>query len=384
MQFIIFSAQYLPTAGGVERFTKELGRTLVQKGHAVSIVTSALPGLLGFQTDEHGLEIYRLPAHLFMDGRMPVLHKGGAYAQLCGKLWRKKCDFALINTRFYPLCLWAAKQCKKRSIPAAVLEHGTKHLSLDNSILNMFGNVYEHAMMKLVMKYCKDIYGISKASTNWLCHFGIKAKGVLYNGVNTNAVKAIAKAPPYLFRQKYGLEENTLAICFVGRFIAEKGVKELVEAFKLLKSQMPTVCLFMAGQGPLQKYLEECGVPGLFLTGKLSHKECISLMAQSDIFCLPTYSEGFSSTVLEAAAAGCCIVTTPTGGSPELIKDQKSGILLKDISPAPLAKVLQDALCSPAFRQNAGELLQKDVEENFSWQAAANRFLEIANSGVNK
>lgn len=383
MRFLFFSAQYLPTAGGVERFTAELGRTLVQQGHMVSVVTSALPGLPATQIDQNGVQIYRLPAHLLMGGRLPLLRRGGAFNQTARALWEQAHDFAVINTRFYPLSLWGAKKCHRRGIPSLVLEHGTKHLSLDSAFLNWFGNLYEHAMMKRVRRYCDTLYGISRASNEWLRHFGVEAQGVLYNAVDAEAVRAIVAAPPCHFRQQYGLPANTPLLSFVGRFIAEKGVWELLAAFALLKKQLPGACLIMAGDGPLLAEVREQNQTGVILTGQLSHAASIALMAQSDIFCLPTYSEGFSSTILEAAAAGCCIVTTPTGGSPELIQDQKSGILLRDIQPDTLAGVLRDALNSPSFRRSAGDLVQKTVSARFGWNATASHLVEIAEKYTN-
>ena len=57
MKFIIFSAQYLPTVGGVERYTNSLAKKLIAKGHKVSVVTSSLPGQPDVETDSDGIKI---------------------------------------------------------------------------------------------------------------------------------------------------------------------------------------------------------------------------------------------------------------------------------------------------------------------------------------
>ncbi len=382
MRFLFFSAQYLPTAGGVERFTAELGRSLVGMGHAVTVVTSALPGLPAREGDADGLCVWRLPARLFMKGRFPTLRKNTAFRRMAAELWREPFDFALINTRFYPLSAWAARQCAVHGVPALVLEHGTKHLSLENPFLNALGNAYEHAMMKRVCRYCGSIYGISQASVAWLRHFKVEAAGVLYNAVDAAAIGAIAENPSVDFRQKFGLAKKTPLISFVGRFIVEKGVEELLAGFALLRTRLPGARLAMVGGGPLFARVQAQAPEGVLLCGQLPHAETVALMAQSDVFCLPTYSEGFSSTILEAAAAGCCIVTTPTGGSPELISDQKSGILLKDIRPETLCEILAAVLGSSGFRKSAGRLACQTVAQRFTWQATAQRLLEIANNSA--
>ena len=73
MTICFFSAQYLPTVGGVERYTFNLARRVAAAGHTAIVVTSALPGLPDFETDEHGIRIYRLPVWPLMNGRFPVL-----------------------------------------------------------------------------------------------------------------------------------------------------------------------------------------------------------------------------------------------------------------------------------------------------------------------
>lgn len=378
MHFLFFSAQYLPTAGGVERFTAELSRTLAGMGHAVTIATSALPGLPDEETDTNGVRIFRLPSRLFMGGRFPVVRPGKTLNTLSQKLWAHNYDFAVVNTRFYPLSLWGAAQCRKHGVPALVLEHGTKHLSLDNPVLNLLGNGYEHAMMRLVRRQCDDIYGISQASAQWLRHFHVRAAGVIYNAVDVDGVQAIAENPPRHFRLQYGIPQDAPLVCFVGRFIVEKGVRELLEAFRLLRQHMPDARLIMAGDGPLLADVRAAKPHNVILTGTLPHADTVALMAQSDVFCLPTYSEGFSTTILEAAAAGCCIVTTPTGGSPELIQDEKSGILLRDIQPAAIAEVLGDVLATPAFCKGAGEAARQTAADRFSWAATAGHLVQIA------
>ncbi|MDY2695460.1 glycosyltransferase, partial [Gemmiger sp.] len=73
MTICFFSAQYLPTPGGVERYTWNLARRFTAAGHRALVVTAALPGLPARETDEYGIEIYRLPSFPVMGGRFPVL-----------------------------------------------------------------------------------------------------------------------------------------------------------------------------------------------------------------------------------------------------------------------------------------------------------------------
>ena len=106
MTICFFSAQYLPTVGGVERYTYNLARRVVKAGHKALVVTSALPGLPDHETDAEGIEILRLPVWPLMNGRFPVLRPGRDFSRLEKLLWGRKIDFCLINTPFLGSCLF--------------------------------------------------------------------------------------------------------------------------------------------------------------------------------------------------------------------------------------------------------------------------------------
>ncbi|MDL2324929.1 glycosyltransferase family 4 protein [Ruminococcaceae bacterium OttesenSCG-928-A16] len=378
MRFVLFSAQYLPTVGGVERYTHNLAQTLAGMGHTVLVVTSALPGQPAQQTQPDGTQVLRLPSFLWLKGRFPVLKPGAAGRKQAALLWQQTFDFALINTRFYPLSLFAANFCKKQGIPAAVLEHGTAHLSMGNPVLNTLGNWYEHWAIGYIRRRCKAFYGVSGASASWLQHFGIKAKGVLYNAVNPTVLQTLASSSLCNFRQQYGLLPSAPVVVYSGRFIPEKGIFELLDAFAQLHKTMPEVTLIMAGDGPCLDEVKARNQAGVVCTGMLPHNQSLALLSQATVFCLPSYSEGFSTVILEVAALKTAIVTTPTGGSPELIGDGKAGILLQNLQPDTIAAALQKALCEPAWRSQAEEKAYQTLTQRFTWQKTAEALVEIA------
>lgn len=313
-----------------------------------------------------------------MKGRFPAPRAGGEWRLAQEALFARNYNFALINTRFYPLSLWAAKQCAGRGIPVAVLEHGTKHLSLDNALLDMAGNAYEHAAMRAVRRYCGAFYGVSQAASSWLGHFGVASRGQLYNAVNPAALAAEAAAHAFDVRARYGFAADAPLVLFTGRLIREKGVWELLRAFELLGQSHPGARLLVVGNGPLAEALRQKAPRGLVFAGELPHGESLAAIAAADVFCLPTYSEGFSTAVLEAAALGACIVTTATGGSPELIRDGESGVLLAGRQPEAIALALGRALENPLWRAEAGRRAQEAVNEKFTWEHTAQKLVAVA------
>lgn len=378
MTICFFSAQYLPTVGGVERYTFNLARRVVAAGHTAIVVTSALPGLPDRETDEHGIRIFRLPVWPLMNGRFPVLKPGKAFRALARQLWAQPIDFCVINTRFYVSSLYAAFQCRKRRIPAIVVDHSTGHLPMGNPVLNAAGAFYEH-LAAAFLKACKPrFFGVSRAVCRWLEHFGIRSDGQLYNAVDPAEVRALADAPDAVdWRARLGLPAEEKLVVFLGRVIPEKGVAELIDAFSA--AALPGCSLVVAGDGPLLSQLRKSCPPGVHLAGAVPYVQAMQLLAQAQLYCLPTYyAEGFPTTFLEAAACGCPILTTRTGGSDELLPDESYGIQLDGVDPKALSAALKTCLTDDAWRTSAARKTAARLEEHFTWEAVTRKLLQLA------
>lgn len=400
MTICFFSAQYLPTVGGVERYTWNLARRTAAAGHRAMVVTSALPGQPAREISEEGILICRLPALLLMGGRFPVVQPFKRdFRRLAAGLWAEQPDFCLIQTRFYPLSLWAARQARRRDIPAIVVDHSTGHMPMGNHLLNTLAALYEHAACAFLRRQGPAFYGVSEAVCGWLRHFGLAPAGTLYNAVdpaeigraigegsapeaagvpqNPDAPQTPPDAPTAGWRQRLGLAPGQKLIVFAGRLIPEKGAGELIGAFCRLPAG--TALLAVAGDGPMLPALKSGCPAGVHLLGSQPHNEVLRLMAAADLFCLPTrYAEGFPTTLLEAAGCGCAILCTDTAGAAELLPDESCGLRLQSAAPNVLAPALQKALADDAWRAGAAQRAYARLCGRFSWDAVAARLLAIA------
>lgn len=138
----------------------------------------------------------------------------------------------------------------------------------------------------------------------------------------------------------------------------------------LIRKEIPDVCLLMAVTGPLLEKYSLDPPAGVFLLGAQPYGDVMALLQQADLFCLPSRSEGFACTVLEAAALGCSIVTTATGGSPDLLISDTYGLLLKDMEPTSISEACIRALSDPQWRANASVLTRQQLLENYTWDCA--------------
>ncbi len=394
MTFCFFSAQYLPTVGGVERYTASLAKKLIQSGHKVVVVTSSLKAKPMYDMCE-GVHVCRVPSVPLLNGRLPFVLPFISWFKIKKHLKKYNIDFITVQTRLYPLSLLGVNFAKKNKINYIVVEHGAAHL-INNGIIGKLCNIYEHALMALVKRGNTRFYGVSKACTKWLKHFNINTQNVLYNAVNVKETekkaqnvianyeneqeyinKFISGSKPYI-TQKNMKPFKTVA--FSGRFINEKGVMQLISAFNSIQEKHKNAVLLLSGNGPLLQEIQQNLPPNVYLTGVLSYEENLAFIKSADIFCLPSYSEGFSTTILEAATLKTAIVTTKTGGSTELILSNEHGVLLDDTQEVSIAKALDFMLQNDENRQKMAQNTYEVLCKHFTWDSVCEKLIDIANN----
>lgn len=374
-KYCIFSAQYLPHMGGVERYTYYLSKELIKLGNKVTVVTSEIEGLPDYEMSE-GIEIYRMPSYNMMNGRLPILKPCRKTKNIGKALKSGAYDFVLINTRFYLLSVYGAAFAKKNGIKSAVVEHGTSHLTFNNRILDMVENVYEHGITLVLKHYCRNYYGVSKACCKWSSHFGIKSKGVLYNSIDIYEMENLMESPVENYKESFHIGEEDIVITFTGRMLIEKGIYELMDAVGSMDIKK-NVVLFMAGDGPesmnMKKRAQSLSSKNIRIIplGRIDYPHIAALLKITDIYCLPSVSEGFPTSVLEAAAAKCFVITTYNGGARELIEDGVSGTILKDNNTKGLRKAIEYAAENDNYRQSAVLKAYEKLKNRFTWKNTA-------------
>ena len=151
-----------------------------------------------------------------------------------------------------------------------------------------------------------------------------------------------------LARASLGVGADERLVLYVGRLVAEKGLRELVGAIDALSPQDPRLRLVMVGDGPMRDELvRRIGAGGrIRLAGAQAPAQVAQWMAAADLVTLPSYSEGHPNVLVEAMACGRPVVATPVGGIPEVV-DDRSGILVPPRDPEALAWALSEALGRP-------------------------------------
>jgi glycosyltransferase involved in cell wall biosynthesis len=364
--FCVFSAQYLPHMGGVERYTYNLAKKLVEMGNTVTVVTSNTE-ISPDEEEMEGIKVYRFPCFNLLDGRYPVLKINYRFKELQKKLQKNKYDLVIVNTRFYVHSIYGQWLAKKMKSKVITIDHGSSHLSVGNPLLDFMGGIFEHFMTKIGQLYCKDYYGVSGACVEWLKHFHIKAKGILYNSVDVECIEKILLENKKKFREQYGIDQNAMVITFTGRLLPEKGVPQLINAFEQVQKEIGNAYLFIAGDGALEGFVKEQKNSHIIYLGKKSFEDVMILLSETDIFCLPSFSEGFSTSILEAIVCKCYVITTERGGAKETFPTEEYGMVIQNNNSSILTEAMINAITNPADRKNAVELSYKRLINNFTW-----------------
>ena len=160
-------------------------------------------------------------------------------------------------------------------------------------------------------------------------------------------------------------------VLYVGRLVAEKGLRELVEAMRRLRESRPRAELALLGDGPLRGEMEALAANpanGLRLVGSQQPNEVARWMAACNLLALPSYSEGHPNVLVEALACGRPVVSTPVGGVPEVV-DETCAILV----PPRNATALSEALAAVLGREWDESVLSQRFSR--SWSDVANETL---------
>lgn len=167
---------------------------------------------------------------------------------------------------------------------------------------------------------------------------------------------------------KREMKSDKIVIGYVSRIEATKGIRELLKAYSNLSSKFKNLELIIVGNGSLDEMVKKeaqknssIKVLG-HISGDLSH-----IFKQIDIFTLPSYQEGLPYSVIEACMASCAIVATFVGGIPEIIANEKSGLLVPPQDAIALENALFEVITNPELRKSYAIEARNSYEAHFTF-----------------
>ncbi|MHC5353689.1 glycosyltransferase family 4 protein [Myroides sp. LJL115] len=203
--------------------------------------------------------------------------------------------------------------------------------------------------------------------------FGSALKNIVLNKGTCNGVDTIKYSKSnsedkVKLLRKVGIPENNIVIGYVGRLSKDKGIRELVEAWKELLKKYSNISLLLVGplderdglDNSVLEFME--GESSIILTG--NQKDTKLYYNLMDIFVLPSYREGFPTVVLEASSMELPIITTRSTGCKDSIIEGVTGVF-SNISEKDLSDKISYYIDNPGKRKEHGKNGREWILENF-------------------
>lgn len=171
-------------------------------------------------------------------------------------------------------------------------------------------------------------------------------------------------------RQSLGIPGDAPVLLFLGRITVDKGVRELLQAFELLKAAASDAHLVFVGRLDVESGVS--GVISLHDIERLGNAHVVgytespeAYLAIADILCLPSYREGFGTVVIEAAAMGVPTVGTDIYGLSDAVVHGETGLLVPPRNAKELASALGKLLADRPLQKRMGESAKRRAYDLF-------------------
>ncbi len=366
---------FYPETGGVETHVEQISNYLIERGHAVTVHTSAVSvtkenltetGELG----EIKIKRYRpsLNRSFYLSRFKPVFYLGDiivmeGYPSLTNDYIVKKYYGRFPMVIYIQGVVLPVSGTARRMKGLYDAMVGVKTLNLADRLI---------AMTELEKKWCEG-EGISTDKID-----------IIPNGIPKEAFK---RYDGNAAKKKFGLDRYLL---FVGRMYQEKAPLHLVNALDNLKDDFPNLGVIFAGpdQGEAAKVSALAKEKGLgdrvVYAGKVEEQEKFELLAGCEAFVLPSKFEAQGIVFIEAWTQKKPIIGTRVGGVPYVIKDGETGLLYEYGDMDGLTGHIRTILENPGEARRLGDNGFAEVGQNWRWPVVIDRIEKVYEEAIDE
>jgi glycosyltransferase involved in cell wall biosynthesis len=176
--------------------------------------------------------------------------------------------------------------------------------------------------------------------------------------------------------------ENIVCIGFAKALAPQYGPEVLIRSIPIVLSKVPQARFLFAGTGPqlpaLKKLALQLGIARkVDFVGQIPYAHLPAFLSRLNIFVMPSLTEAFGVVALEAAAMGLPVIATRIGGIPEVVIDQKTGLLVPPNDHQQLASAIIRLAVSPQLCHQLGQQGKEMVTEKFNWWENVRQMEEV-------
>ena len=220
------------------------------------------------------------------------------------------------------------------------------------------------------------VWTVSEGASRSLRNLGYTGEyRVMQNGVDLPLGTAPAEAVMAI-NDQLGLAPDTPLLLFIGRIMWYKGIRQILDAVRLMKPENPDFRMLFVGDGldkdEIVRYAQEIGVTDrtIFLPAVTDRNQLRAYYSRGDLFLFPSDYDTNGLVVHEAAACGTASVTLAGSCAAENVIDGRNGLTV-DKTPESLAKICLEMLSHPEAMRRIGECAQAELY--LSWDESVRR-----------
>lgn len=371
MKILFATDNFYPNVNGAANFAYELIKSLVKKGHQVSVIAPAKKFKYTV-TKYNGMTIYgirsvMIPKIIYPGGfRIPITINPTGIKAIVAEI-----EPELIHIQdHFMIGSIVTKAGKKLGIPML----GTNHFMPENLIHYLYPPQFaKKPLSKLawrqfinVYKHLNLITTSTKTAVNLIKNLGLK-NPIIPISCGVDLDRFNPKNSGNYLKKRYKIDNSKPVILFVGRLDKEKRLDVLMKAFSKIQSHVHAK-LVITGTGKersnLIKLAKRLGVyKDVIFTGFVPDKDLPFLYRIADIFVIASIAELQSIATMEAMASGLPILAANVMALPELVHHGKNGFLFDEGNTEMLAdqiiKIIQNPSLQKTMSKNSLEIIKK-------------------------
>ena len=380
MNVLMVSSDYPPDIGGIAAHVRCLAAALAARGHALA-VASVWPasGPASVVTDPDAIRVRRLPGEVRLGPIRIRIHRRRLRACVRLSLTEQRPDVIHIHGHAWEPY---ATRTTARHIPVV----GTMHSS---GFIEKSRTAGGRATLRAALRHLSAVTAPSRELAGLVDNLALPAGGCVYipNGVDT--VLFHPGVDGTRIARELALPPGRRIVLCARRLVPKNGVIDLVKALPAIVGSHPDVLAVFAGSelpeygAEVRAAARDSGVEGACrFVGPVPNPRMPELVRLATVSVLPSLLEATSITALESMASGIALVATDVGGLPELIADEKTGLLVPRNNPGALAAAISRLLSDePLARSLAAAARQRALEE-FGWDRIAARVEAVYDQAV--
>jgi len=364
----MITQEFPPRPGGIGSYVYCLSKKLLEKGHAVTVITRG-PKSRTQRERVDGIDLFKVSFFPFYPFHIAI-HR--VFVNNLLKLLEPRLTLVHLHTPLPPPIETSLPIVTTVHTPMKIDARFHEILDIRSLTERLQSTVVYPPIERKLFSLSNKITAVSLSVAGELREYGLEPDKVtvIGNGVDEETFFPLRNAMPV---QKY--------VLYTGILRARKGLFDLIDCARYVCKTHQDVKFLVCGTGPflyrLQERVREIGLQRqIIFLGYVTKQKLIQIYQNATVHVVPSHYEGLPTVLLEAMSCGLPVVATDVGGNNEVISDGVNGFLVPPRSPKAMAEIILRLLDDDTLREKIGEAARKTIEKRYTWNRITGNILK--------